>query len=67
MTAEVIDAYRSLIGALLWIANVSRPDVSYAVSTLSRFAAFPELAHLRARALRVLGYLDRSGEPVCFG
>ena len=41
-TPKVIDQYRSLIGALLWIANISRPDVAYAVSTLSRFTACPE-------------------------
>ena len=49
MTPEVIDAYRSLIGALLWIANVSRPDVSYAVSTLSR--KLPRSLNLHTYAL----------------
>ena len=76
-TEEVIDTYRSLIGALLWIANVSRPDVSFAVSTLSRFTSCPEKAHMDA-AMRVLKYLQRtrhlkltfgnlSGKPLCDG
>ena len=63
----MIDDYRSLIGALLWIANVSRPDISYTVSTLSRFAACPEKAHMKA-ALRALSYLEKtSGMTLKFG
>ena len=62
-TSEVIDHYRSLIGALLWVANISRPDVSFAVSTLSKFTACPEKAHMRA-ALRVLGYLEKTKDTI---
>ena len=51
-----------MIGALLclslWVANISRPDISFAVSTLARFTVFPEYAHMRA-ALRILGYHPR--------
>ena len=76
-TCEIIDSYRSLIGALLWVANVSRPDVAYAVSTLSRFTSCPTPAHMKA-ALRVLTYLYKTsdyqlvlgkltGRPLCGG
>ena len=58
-TPEVIEEYRSLVGALLWVANVSRPDIAYTVSTLAKFTSCPEKAHLKA-ARRVLSYLDRT-------
>jgi len=40
--------YRELIGALLYLACSSRPDISYAVSTLSRFVCNPGLDHWNA-------------------
>lgn len=58
-TPQVIDTYRSLIGALLWIANITRPDVSYAVSTLAKFTSCPEQAHLKS-AFAVLTYLAKT-------
>ena len=49
--------YRELIGSLLWIANGTRPDVTYSVNTLTKFTSNPGLIHWRA-ALRVLGFLN---------
>jgi hypothetical protein len=37
--------YKSLIGSLLYIARVTRPDVMYAVSFMSRFASNPGKKH----------------------
>jgi hypothetical protein len=53
---SLIAAYRSLLGGLLFIANNTRPDVSYSVSYLARFARLPATTHFRA-LLRVLAYL----------
>jgi hypothetical protein len=48
--------YQSIIGSLLYIAMVTRPDIAYAVGVLGRFAKSPTEAHLTA-AKRVLRYL----------
>ena len=48
--------YRSMVGALLYAANTTRLDISYTISTLSRFVAAPLQIHLTA-AKHVLRYL----------
>lgn len=48
--------YRNLIGALSYIANGTRPDISYAVNFLSRFQNGYDETHFKY-ALRVLKYL----------
>eukprot|EP00798_Chlamydomonas_sp_ICE-L_P025607 gene25607-biopygen20095 len=48
--------YLSLVGALLYLATCTRPDISFAVSYLSRFSAQPT-APLWAAAKRLLLYL----------
>ncbi|XP_071696967.1 uncharacterized mitochondrial protein AtMg00810-like [Rutidosis leptorrhynchoides] len=50
--------YRSIIGSLLYLA-ISRPDLAYAASFLSRFMTSPTSSHLGA-ARRVLRYLKGS-------
>ena len=49
-------SYSSLVGALLYAACHTRPDIAYAVGMLSRVLAKPTPA-LMAEAERVLGYL----------
>ena len=49
--------YRSIIGSLFHIANCSRPDLSFAVSYVSRFQTKPTNLELTA-AKRVLQYLN---------
>jgi hypothetical protein len=49
--------YRQVLGSLLHLANFSRPDISYSVGYLSRFAEAPTEAHWEAME-RVVQYLD---------
>jgi hypothetical protein len=51
--------YASLVGALLYAAVCTRPDISFAVSQLSRHCSNPTMEHWEA-AKRVLRYLKRS-------
>lgn len=53
------DVYMSLVGAYLWLANVTRPELCYISAQLARFVSNPGKAHYRA-ALRVLMHLDNS-------
>lgn len=46
----------TLVGAFLWLANVSRPELAYPAGQLARYVANPGVAHYRA-VLRVLVYL----------
>jgi hypothetical protein len=50
------ERYRSLIGALLYAANITRPDIAYIVGQLCRYVAEPCHHHQKA-ANRVLKYL----------
>lgn len=49
--------YQSIIGALLYAALGSRPDIAYTVSALSRHCSQPTTSHLSC-ARRVLKYLN---------
>jgi phosphopantetheinyl transferase (holo-ACP synthase) len=51
--------YRSLVGGLLYIANCTRPDISFAVGMLCRYMSKPGKEHLSA-AKSVLKYLAGS-------
>jgi len=48
--------YQVLVGSLGYLMNCSWPDMAYAVTRLTQFAAFPTKAHLTA-AKHVLRYL----------
>jgi hypothetical protein len=48
--------YRALVGGLMWLATMSRPDIAHAVVHLAQFNNNPGRAHWNA-ALRVLRYL----------
>jgi hypothetical protein len=50
------ERYRSLIGAILYAANITRPDIAFSVGQLARYVSQPCRHHLRA-AHRVLNYL----------
>jgi hypothetical protein len=51
--------YASLVGSLLYLAVCTRPDVSFAVGTLSKFISAPGSEHWRA-AIDTLSYLGAS-------
>ena len=51
------EIYRAIVGSLLYLACWTRPDISFAVSELSRFVSDPGVTHMQA-AKRVLRYLN---------
>ena len=53
--------YRGMIGRLLYLAGSTRPDISFAVSSLSRFLVNPHAQHLKA-AKHLLRYLKGTRE-----
>lgn len=55
--ASAITQYKSIVGALLHIAQFTRPDISFAVSYLARFQASPTTSNF-ARLRDVLLYLS---------
>ena len=56
LTARERSFYREMIGALLYLSTVTRADVAYCISTLSRYLEDPSKTHLVAvqRSLRNL-------------
>jgi hypothetical protein len=48
--------YREAIGGLLYLTQISRPDIAHAVNYLSRFNQNPDIVHWRA-VKRILRYL----------
>ena len=66
-----IKKFQSMIGALQWVVQIGRFDITTAVMTLSSFRANPRVGHLD-RCKRIYGYLSkmcnaairvRTGEP----
>ena len=57
-TVDVTE-YLSIVGSCLHIAQVSRPDIAYAVGVLSRHSATPGAAHMDA-AINLVNYLYNS-------
>ena len=52
--------YRSLVGSLLYICNITRPDICFAVNFLSRFMQSPTVQHWNY-AKQVLNYANSTG------
>jgi hypothetical protein len=48
--------YSQIIGSLMYLASATRPDISFAVSTLSRFTSNPSIDHWHVLE-RVMRYL----------
>ena len=51
--------YREIVGALMWAATMTRPDISFAAHQLAKFNDNPGLSHWRA-AQKALQYLWRT-------
>ena len=56
---DKIDVVMQLIGSLLWVANMTRPDVAYHCSRLAIYSTCPTKRHAYF-ALCVLGYLVKT-------
>ena len=54
--ADTAAEYRSMVGTFLFIATITRPDLSYAASSLARYMAAPTI-ELYNLAIRVVQYL----------
>ena len=55
----VLFPVRELIGALLWIALLTRPDIMNSVRVVARYCSSPKLIHRKA-ARSILGYAVRT-------
>ena len=58
---ETVKAYQQLVGALMWAATITRPDIAFGVNMCARFMANPGPAHVAA-AKRILKYLKGTKE-----
>ncbi len=57
---EMVDKpYRPVLGSVMWGQLATRPDLSFAVSLLSRFQVNPGLKHWKA-LLHVIGYVKNT-------
>ena len=55
--------YMALIGAYLWLANVTRPELSFIASRLARFVSNPGAVHYSAAIRVLIFYLPRTSLP----
>lgn len=55
--------FQELIGSLLYVAQITRPDISFCVNNVSRFNAKHSIEHWEA-ALRILKYLKGTADYV---
>lgn len=60
---EINFPYREAVGALLFLASVSRPDISFAVNIVSRYINNPNQSHVNA-VKRIIRYLIKT-KNVC--
>ncbi|GBO42831.1 Retrovirus-related Pol polyprotein from transposon RE2 [Araneus ventricosus] len=57
----IVTEFQTLIGELLYLANRTRPDISFAVTYLSQFCQKPEQKHFKL-AKKILRYLKGTKE-----
>ncbi|CAM9965209.1 unnamed protein product [Ascophyllum nodosum] len=53
--------YREAVGALMWAATMTRPDIACAVRAVARFCENPGLAHKKA-VMKIFQYLLHTKE-----
>lgn len=56
LTKEEHELYRSIVGSILYAANITRVDLAYIVNTLARYQVAPQNYHLAA-ARKILRYI----------
>lgn len=56
LTNEATSEYRSIIGSLIYAANITRPDIAFITNLLARYLNEPMNYHMKA-ARRILEYL----------
>lgn len=56
---DVKHPFRELVGALLWVARLSRPDILNAVRAVAGYCSAPKMLHWKA-VLGILGYTVRT-------
>ena len=54
--ADAVCWYGSVVGSLMYAMTMTRPDLGYALSVLSRYCANPDATHIKA-ATRLLRYV----------
>jgi len=57
----------ALVGSLLYLSTMTRPDISFAVGVLSRFMSCPEQAHMRAAKGVLRCLCGKTGLGVAYG
>ncbi len=55
------ERYRSIVGALLYLSNTTRVDISFTVNQLCRAVATPTTVHMKA-AINVIKYIKGTAE-----
>ena len=64
--SKLRSAYMGTVGGLLWLANITYPELAYFTGQLARFMTNPGPAHFKA-ATRVLLYLrTANNRPLVF-
>ena len=58
LNEEGITDFQSVIGVCQWISIAAWMDMTFAVSSISRFASKPREGHMR-KALKIIGYLKK--------
>ncbi|CAM9982940.1 unnamed protein product, partial [Ascophyllum nodosum] len=51
--------YHEAVGALVWVANMTRPSLAYTAHTLAKFGDNPGLKHWKA-VMKALQYPKRT-------
>ena len=53
--------YREVVGSLLWLANGTRPENSFAINQVAKFCCDPRIAHWNA-CKRILRNLSETSD-----
>ena len=51
--------YRGIVGSLLWVASMTRPDISFNVPSIAQATNTSEIANMK-RAVKVIKWAKRS-------